>query len=284
MLADPERVDLDAAMAQFHRAVQGTPQRFDWWARRKDGSTFPKEVVIQRSTYFGQDVVIAVARDISERVEAEETLRLQKTLLEAQSEASIDGILVVRDDGKILSYNQRFVDLWKIPPEVVAARTDEAALQAVLDQLHDPEAFLERVDHLYRNPHVRARDEIVLHDGRVFDRYSAPVISSEGNYYGRIWFFRDMTTQKRHAEELEQARQEAEDAREEASRYARSLEHSLEELRAAQARLVQQEKLASLGSLTAGIAHEIKNPTPYHRDHSVFGPSGACRITPYILY
>jgi len=43
---------------------------------------------------------------------------------------------------------------------------------------------------------------------------------------------------------------------------ARTLEltNSLEELRAAQDRLVQTEKLASLGQLTAGIAHEIKNP------------------------
>ena len=40
----------------------------------------------------------------------------------------------------------------------------------------------------------------------------------------------------------------------------RELARSLEELRAAQDRLVQTEKLASLGQLTAGIAHEIKNP------------------------
>jgi len=40
----------------------------------------------------------------------------------------------------------------------------------------------------------------------------------------------------------------------------RDLTESLEHLRAAQDRLVQTEKLASLGQLTAGIAHEIKNP------------------------
>jgi len=395
LLAAPGRVDVDAAMACFHRAVAGEPQRFDWWGRRKDGTIFPKEVVIKRSTYFGQDVVIAVARNISDRVEAEAalrrseehfrrltenasdlisildmqglihyqspavthmlghapeemvgknafeymapedvaptqerlqwlaahpgtpvtaefrfrhkdgswryiesvgttfspdtategvvvnsrditerkraeaTLRLQKTLLEAQGEASIDGILVVSEAGKILSYNQRFVELWNLPPEVVASRSDEAAIQTVLAQLYDPEAFLARVAYLYDNPEEKARDEIALRDGRVFDRYSAPVISSEGDYYGRIWFFRDMTVQKRHAEELEQARYEAERAKEQANQYAGSLEHSLEELRAAQDRLVQQEKLASLGQLTAGIAHEIKNPLNFVNNFAV---------------
>src|SRR6202035_4401192 len=40
----------------------------------------------------------------------------------------------------------------------------------------------------------------------------------------------------------------------------RELSQSLDELRTAQDRLIQTEKLASLGQLTAGIAHEIKNP------------------------
>jgi GAF domain-containing protein len=46
------------------------------------------------------------------------------------------------------------------------------------------------------------------------------------------------------------------------------LSHSLNDLRAAQDRLVQTEKLASLGQLTAGIAHEIKNPLNFVNNFS----------------
>src|SRR5262249_56843545 len=48
----------------------------------------------------------------------------------------------------------------------------------------------------------------------------------------------------------------------------RELGQSLEELRTAQDRLVQTEKLASLGQLTAGIAHEIKNPLNFVNNFS----------------
>ena len=206
------------------------------------------------------DGVVVNVRDVTERKEAEAVLRFQKTLLEAQGEASIDGILVVSEEGGVLSYNRRFVELWAIPPDVLALGSDERMMGAVLDQIEDPDAFRTRVAYLYAHPDEEARDEVRLRDGRVFDRYSAPVRSGEGEHYGRIWFFRDVTAETRHADELDAARQEAEAARERADRYAASLEESLVDLHRAQDRLVQQEKLAGLGRMAAGIAHEIKNP------------------------
>ena len=55
---------------------------------------------------------------------------------------------------------------------------------------------------------------------------------------------------------------------EEVQQRTKELSVSLEELRAAQDRLVQTEKLASLGQLTAGIAHEIKNPLNFVNNFS----------------
>ncbi|MGZ8558119.1 MAG: sensor histidine kinase, partial [Chitinophagaceae bacterium] len=48
----------------------------------------------------------------------------------------------------------------------------------------------------------------------------------------------------------------------------KELKHSLEELRSTQAQLIQQEKMASLGELTAGIAHEIQNPLNFVNNFS----------------
>jgi signal transduction histidine kinase/CheY-like chemotaxis protein len=55
---------------------------------------------------------------------------------------------------------------------------------------------------------------------------------------------------------------------EEVQERTRELSRSLDDLRAAQDRLIQTEKLASLGQLTAGIAHEIKNPLNFVNNFS----------------
>jgi PAS domain S-box-containing protein len=100
ILAD-DKVDLADTMARFGRAVQGQPQRFEWWGRRKDGSVFPKELSLARSTYFGQDAVIAVGRDITERVEAEQALRAREEHFRRLIEHASDLVSIVAPDGTI---------------------------------------------------------------------------------------------------------------------------------------------------------------------------------------
>ena len=220
--------------------AQGYARDVELRIKRADGSPRWVSLTVQPLVFDGEPAFVTALLDITERKEAEQVLRRQKALLEAQGEAAIDGTLVVSETGKILSYNERFIEMWNIPDDVVRSGSDAAAVESVLEQLEDPSEFAHRIEYLYAHPEERARDEIRLRDGRVFDRYTAPVIGSDDSYYGRIWFFRDMTAQKRHAEELEQARAEADAARLEASRYAETLENDL-----ALGRRIQQGMLPS---------------------------------------
>lgn len=52
----------------------GAPASFDFWAVRKDGEIFPKEVFVNKGKYFGKNVVIATARDTTEKCLSEERI------------------------------------------------------------------------------------------------------------------------------------------------------------------------------------------------------------------
>jgi PAS domain S-box-containing protein len=124
----------------------------------------------------------------------------QRSLLEAQGEASIDGQLVVDAHGRVLSFNGRFVEIWDIPPEVVE-QGDEAALAVATSRLEDPDAFIARVREIYadRSP---SHDELRFRDGRTIERHGSPVTSLDGAYHGYLWSFRDISERKRAADRL----------------------------------------------------------------------------------
>jgi PAS domain S-box-containing protein len=79
-MAAPGMNDLAQGERMLQAAFGGEPQAFEFWGLRANGEVFPKEVRLYRGTYFGQDVVIALGRDISERRRAAEALRQAQKL------------------------------------------------------------------------------------------------------------------------------------------------------------------------------------------------------------
>jgi len=144
--------------------------------------------------------VISLAEDITEKQLAQDEIRFKNTLLLTQQEASVDGILSIDADGRVISRNERFISMWGIPSDVAESRSDERLLNAVVEKLAHPEQFLERVYQLYTNRRESSMDEIELTDGRIFERHSAPMIGADNRYYGRVWTFRDITSRKRSEE------------------------------------------------------------------------------------
>jgi PAS domain S-box-containing protein len=99
-VAAPERNDMEALQRRLDRAFAGEPQHFEFWGRRANGTIFPKEMHLTRGTYFGQDVVIAVAVDITERKRAEQDIlagaqRLRRALEETV--AAMGTVVEMRD-------------------------------------------------------------------------------------------------------------------------------------------------------------------------------------------
>jgi PAS domain S-box-containing protein len=132
----------------------------------------------------------------AERKRAEQELRWKTAFLEAQVNSSIDGILVVDEQGKKILQNQRLADLLKIPQHIVDDKDDETQRQWITGMTKNPEQFVEKIAYLNAHLNETSRDEIELKDGTILDRYSSPLAGKDGKYYGRIWTFRDITERR----------------------------------------------------------------------------------------
>ena len=135
--------------------------------------------------------------DINEQKLAEARLHSKTAFLEAQANASLDGILVVNENQTRILTNRRIFELFNVPQYIIDDEDDTLLLKHVISLTKEPEQFLEKVKYLYYHPNETSRDEIEFKSGMVLDRHSAPVMDKEGNYYGRIWTFNDITERKR---------------------------------------------------------------------------------------
>ena len=122
----------------------------------------------------------------------------QRSLAQAIYAASPNGILVVDAQGLVISHNQRFVEIWGLPQarDPMIGMPEAPVLGAVLERVKDQAAFLSRIRELYADPQLDDHCEIELKDGRTLERDSIVLRGNQGRYLGRVWFFRDITSQK----------------------------------------------------------------------------------------
>lgn len=209
--------------------------------------------------------------------ELRHTLALQQATLAASS----DGILVVSSDGRILSSNQRFREIWGLD-SAYRDGADVGEIRTLIGrQVLAPGDFTERTEELATDFVSVARDDLRLRDGRTIERRTWPLLV-DGVPVGRVWSYVDVTDRIEAQQERERllaeerhARVEAEHARWRASYLAeatRTILQSLDETTL----LRKGVALAMAGGAEGAAIHLFEEGGPVlcslvYRDGGVYG-------------
>jgi PAS domain S-box-containing protein len=121
------------------------------------------------------------------------------SILRATMETTTDGILVTDEHGMVLRFNERYLQMWQIPPEATGYREHWHLLTFCCKQMKDPQGFLGRAAEIYTSWPPDTYDVLELNDGTVLERFSKMQFIEEQNV-GRVWSFRDITARRRAEE------------------------------------------------------------------------------------
>ncbi len=222
-------------------------------AIRKDGTEFPVELSLATWLLDERRYYTGIIRDISERKQAEQKFR-------SVTESAVDAIISANHVGEIISWNKAASKiLGYSEKEVIGQR-----LEMIIPERYQ-EAHRKGMARFTETGEAQVIGKTVELSARIKSGEEVPIELSlstwtvhDDRYFTGI--IRDIGERKRAEEALRQSEQALRDKTEEMKTKNAELEDTLNKLNQMHNQLIMQEKMASLGKLSAGMAHELNNP------------------------
>jgi len=197
---------------------------------------------------------VLVFRDVTARQEAAATQAQLAAIVDSSQEAIIGKTL----EGTITSWNAGAERLYGYAAADIVGRSI-----ALLIPADHPDELADILMKIRQGDRVESFEtQRLTQDGRRRDiaLTISPIKDAQGRIVGASSIARDITERKRADAALRHMSEQAQQAASAERQRAQELAHALNDLRQVQAQLLQSEKLAALGRLSAGIAHELNSP------------------------
>ncbi|EKD70324.1 MAG: hypothetical protein ACD_46C00570G0008 [uncultured bacterium] len=168
---------------------------FDNIAVRQLACALTKKWLLMKQTH---EQMISLEEIIKERTQS---LEKSLSLTRATLESSADGILVIDNEKKVIDFNNRFIEMWQVPPIILELKDFNILFEYMLNQLKDPSSYENNINELFAQREKIGIDQVELVNGKVFEYYSQPHKLSDQSI-GRVWSYRDITKRVNLEEKL----------------------------------------------------------------------------------
>lgn len=122
-MANTPPYTLDNALKKLIKATNNKPLRYEWLAKKKDGTIFWTEIHLKQAKIGGQDRILGVVRDISERKNAEKALKESEEKFRALFEGANDGIILLSTDRVCIDCNNKALEIFNCTREQILGKT-----------------------------------------------------------------------------------------------------------------------------------------------------------------
>lgn len=168
---------------------------------RKDGSTMPVEIHARLLDVEGRELILSVARDITERKRAEKELQAAARKWQTTFDAISDAVCLLDPDGTMLQCNQAMVDLVGKPLADIQGRQCYEVLHGTAQPIDNCP--------LVRMRETRQREELLLSlENRWFKLGVDPIFNETGDLVGAVHIMLDVTQLKNAERSLYRRSQE----------------------------------------------------------------------------